>query len=54
VGTRLTPAWTYKWLKDPAALRPATIMPNFSLKDDEARDITAFLMTLKANQGGGK
>lgn len=54
VGNRLTPAWTYKWLKDPGALRPATIMPNFSLKDDEARDLTAFLMTLKARQGGGK
>jgi mono/diheme cytochrome c family protein len=54
VGNRLTPAWTYKWLKDPGALRPATIMPNFSLKDEEARDLTAFLMTLKARQGGGK
>ena len=54
VGNRLTPAWMYKWLKDPDALRPAKIMPNFSLKDDEARDLTAFLMTLKAKQGGGK
>jgi len=54
VGTRLTPVWTYKWLKDPNALRAGTLMPNFSLKDDEARDLTAFLMTLKAKQGGGK
>jgi mono/diheme cytochrome c family protein len=54
VGNRLTPAWTYKWLKDPNALRPGTLMPNFNLKDDEARDLTAFLMTLKARQGGGK
>lgn len=54
VGLRLTPAWTYKWLKDPNALRPGTLMPNFSMKDDEARDLTAFLMTLKAKQGGGK
>jgi len=54
VGNWLTPMWTYKWLKDPNALRPATIMPNFNLKDDEARDLTAFLMTLKAKQGGGK
>jgi mono/diheme cytochrome c family protein len=54
VGNRLTPVWTYKWLKDPNALRAGTIMPNFSLKDDEARDLTAFLMTLKAKQGGGK
>lgn len=54
VGNRLTPVWTYKWLKDPNALRPGTIMPNFALKDDEARDLTAFLMTLKAKQGGAK
>jgi mono/diheme cytochrome c family protein len=54
VGRRLTPVWTYKWLKDPGALRPGTLMPNFALKDDEARDLTAFLMTLKAAQGGGK
>jgi mono/diheme cytochrome c family protein len=54
VGLRLTPAWTYKWLKDPNALRPGTLMPNFSMKDEEARDLTAFLMTLKAKQGGGK
>ena len=54
VGNRLTPAWTYNWLKDPNALRPGTLMPNFSLKDDEARDLTIFLMTLKAKQGGGK
>ena len=53
VGTRLTPAWTYKWLRDPNALRPGTLMPNLNLKDDEARDLTAFLMTLKAKQAGG-
>jgi cytochrome c1 len=29
-------------------------MPNFKLNDDEARNLTAFLMTLKAKQGGGK
>jgi mono/diheme cytochrome c family protein len=53
VGSRLTPAWMYRWLKDPNALRPGTIMPNMNLKDDEARDLTAFLMTLKAKQQGG-
>ena len=54
VGNRLTAAWMYKWLKDPNTLRPGTIMPNFNLKDDEARELTAFLMTLKAKTGGGK
>jgi mono/diheme cytochrome c family protein len=56
VGNRLTPAWMYKWLKEPNTLRPGTQMPNFSLKDDEALDLTAFLTTLKQTQqkGGGK
>ena len=54
VGNRLNSVWIYKWLRDPNALRPGTLMPNFGLKDDEARDLTAFLMTLKAKQGGGK
>jgi cytochrome c2 len=53
VGNRLTPAWMYKWLKDPNALRPGTLMPNLNLKDDEASDLTAFLTTLKAKQAGG-
>jgi len=30
-------------------------MPNFNLSDDEARDLTAFLTTLKEHKkGGGK
>ena len=53
VGNRLTPGWMYKWLKDPNGLRPGTLMPNLNLKDNEARDLTAFLMTLKAKQSGG-
>src|SRR5260370_10387323 len=53
VGSRLNPAWMYRWLKDPNALRPGTIMPNMNLKDDQARDLTAFLMILKAKQKGG-
>jgi cytochrome c2 len=53
VGNRLTPVWMYRWLKDPNALRPGTLMPNPSVKDDEARDLTAFLMTLKGRQTGG-
>jgi len=53
VGNRLTSAWIYKWLKDPGALRPGTLMPNLNLKDEDARDLTAFLISLKARQAGG-
>jgi len=53
VGNRLTAGWIYRWLQDPEAVRPGTLMPNFNLKEDEARDLAAFLMTLKAKQNGG-
>ncbi len=47
VGSRLTAAWVYTWLKSPEALRPGTAQPNQHLSDSEARAVTAFLMTLK-------
>jgi cytochrome c2 len=53
VGDRLTPVWMYRWLKNPSALIPGTPMPTPSLTDDEARDLTAFLVTLKAKHKGG-
>jgi mono/diheme cytochrome c family protein len=53
VGDRLTPVWIYKWLKNPNALTPGTMMPNPNLPDSEARDLTAFLVTLKAHPKGG-
>jgi mono/diheme cytochrome c family protein len=52
VGNRLTPVWIYKWLKNPNALNPGTMMPNPNLPDREARDLTAFLVTLKAHPKG--
>lgn len=54
VGDRLTPVWIYRWLKNPEAMAPATPMPNAHLSDAEARDLTAFLMTLKDHKRGGK
>ncbi|MGA2050300.1 MAG: c-type cytochrome [Terracidiphilus sp.] len=53
VGSRLTPAWVYAWLKDPQALRPGTIEPNQNLSDEDARALTAFLMSLKSAGGRG-
>ena len=49
VGSRLTPAWIYAWMKNPQALRPGTMEPNQNLSDADARDLTAFLMTLKSS-----
>jgi len=47
VGSRLTAAWIYNWLKNPQALRSGTIEPNRNMSDEDARALTAFLMTQK-------
>ncbi|MGA9244570.1 MAG: c-type cytochrome, partial [Silvibacterium sp.] len=49
VGTRLTSAWIYAWLKNPQALRPETIEPSQNLSDEDARALTAFLVTLRGS-----
>jgi mono/diheme cytochrome c family protein len=51
VGSRLNPAWIYGWLKNPQALRPGTMEPNRNMSDEEARALTAYLLSLK---GSGK
>ena len=47
VGTRLTAAWIYQWMKNPQALRPGTIEPNRAMGDEDARALTAFLISQK-------
>ena len=47
VGSRLTAAWIYQWMKNPQSLRPGTIEPNRAMSDDDARALTAFLMSQK-------
>lgn len=51
VGSRLTAPWIYHWLKDPESVRHGTIEPNRNMSDEDARALTAFLMTQK---GSGK
>jgi len=48
-GSKYDAGWLYAWLKDPAQHRPDTRMPNLRLSNQEAADITAFLM---ANRNG--
>ena len=48
VGSRLNAAWIYHWLKDPQTMRPGTTEPNRNMNDEDARALTAFLMTLKS------
>lgn len=49
VGSRLTAAWIYDWLKNPQALRPGTIEPNRNMSNEDARALTAFLMMQKGS-----
>jgi cytochrome c1 len=50
VGSRLTAAWIYAWMKDPQALRPGTIEPNRAMSDEDARALTAFLISQKGGE----
>ena len=47
VGDKLQGGWIYKWLRNPQALVPDTLEPNLGLSDQEALDLTAYLLTLK-------
>ena len=47
VGTRLTAAWIFHWLKNALSLRPGVLEPVWNMNDDDARAVTAFLMEQK-------
>ena len=36
-----------RWIRDPKGISPATLMPDLSVSEDHARDIVAYLFTLK-------
>ena len=42
-----TPQNIITWLQNPQAFDPANAMPNLGVKPEDARDITAYLFTLK-------
>jgi len=46
-GSKLDPDWIFEWIKNPRSFRPTTRMPSLRLTDQEARDIVAYLATLK-------
>lgn len=43
---RSKPAWIYSWILNPQKYRPDTIDPNQGLTDDEAKAMTAYIMSL--------
>ena len=38
-----SPANLFRWLKNPQAFKPACLMPNLDLTDQQAQELTAFL-----------
>jgi cytochrome c oxidase subunit 2 len=36
-----------RWLKDPTAVKPGTLMPKLGLTDDELAALVSYLLTLK-------
>jgi cytochrome c2 len=44
-ATKTNPGWLFHWLKDPRNYYPDAPMPDLRLSDQEAADITAWLMT---------
>ncbi|MCH7733236.1 MAG: c-type cytochrome [Candidatus Marinimicrobia bacterium] len=46
LASKTTSQWIYNWLKQPERYFPRTKMPNLRLTDEEAADITSYLMTM--------
>jgi len=44
IADKTSREWIAAWLRDPQAYAGSATMPNFQLKDDEIRDIAAFLI----------
>ncbi len=47
VGNWMTGAWIEAWLRNPQALVPGAIEPRHGFSEEEIRDLTAYLLTLK-------
>ncbi|MFQ5674357.1 MAG: c-type cytochrome [bacterium] len=52
-GDKLQAGWIFKWLKNPQAIKPDVLEPNYSLSDTEALQLTAYLMSMKSNDSKG-
>ena len=47
LGSKVNPDWLYTWVRDPSHVWPDTVMPNLRLSEQEAADVTAYLMSLQ-------
>lgn len=46
-----TPENLEKWIEDPKQIEPNTAMPNLGVKPDEAKEMAAYLYTLRGSEG---
>ncbi|MGE3856098.1 MAG: cytochrome c family protein [Dehalococcoidia bacterium] len=46
-ATPNTPEHLVQWIMDPKSISPNTLMPNLNVGEDVARDIAAYLQTLR-------
>ncbi len=53
IGNKVNTDWTYRFLKDPKAYDPKTMIPDIVMSEEEIQNIAAYLVTLK-KAGGGK
>lgn len=44
IAEKTTREWIYAWIRNPQAYSSTATMPNFQLSDEDARDISAFLI----------
>jgi mono/diheme cytochrome c family protein len=45
VGAKVEPGWLVRWVTNPHAFRPRTRMPNFMFSEDQAVQISAYLLS---------
>ncbi len=45
LGTKTTPEWVYTWIKNPESISKNTRMPNLRVSDQDAADITSYLIS---------
>jgi mono/diheme cytochrome c family protein len=51
-GARLKPGWVVAFLRDPERWKPGTLQPDYGLTQQQARDLTAYVMSLPALRKG--
>lgn len=53
-GDKLRAGWIFNWLKNPQAIKPDVLEPNYGFSDDEALRLTAYLMSINSTNAKAK